>query len=70
MASLDKLTKVSESFTVYRYDNGYMFEVTGRDKKEDWKNLKIICNTQDDVVALFQDYIFIELRNGALMIPN
>lgn len=63
MASLDKLTKVSESFTVYRYENGYMFEVTGRDKKEDWKNLKIICNTQDDVVALFQEYMGKDVDN-------
>jgi len=27
----DKLTKVNENFTVQMYDNGYMFEISGRD---------------------------------------
>jgi len=30
---LNKLTKVNDSFTVNRYDNGWMVEVSGRDKK-------------------------------------
>ena len=30
----DKLSKVDESFTVYMYDNGYMFDVSGRDAEE------------------------------------
>ena len=37
----DKLTKVSESFTVNMYDNGYMIEVGGSDSKDDWKNVKL-----------------------------
>ena len=28
---LDKLEKVNESFTVNRYDNGFMVEFSGRD---------------------------------------
>jgi hypothetical protein len=34
---LNKLEKVNESFTVNRYDNGFMVEVGGRDKENDWK---------------------------------
>ncbi len=41
MAKLTKLAKVNESFTVYRYDNGFMIEVGGRDKENDWKNHKV-----------------------------
>lgn len=63
MKQLDKLTKVGESFTVYRYENGYMFEVTGRDKKDDWKTLKIICNTEPDVIELIKEYNTKDLDN-------
>jgi hypothetical protein len=31
MAKLTKLSKVNESITINRYDNGFMVEVGGRD---------------------------------------
>ena len=31
----DKLAKVSDSFTVQMYDNGFMFEISGRNSEED-----------------------------------
>ena len=40
----DKLTKVNESFTINRYDNGFMVEAGGRNKKGDYVNAKILCN--------------------------
>jgi len=48
----DKLTKVNESFTVNMYDNGFMVEAGGRNKKGDYVNAKILCNTLDEVIAL------------------
>jgi hypothetical protein len=39
----DKLTKVSDSFTINMYDNGYMIEISGRDGDGDWKTSKIMC---------------------------
>lgn len=56
MAKLAKLAKVNDSFTVYRYDNGFMLEVSGNDKKDDWKTAKIMCPTEDDLVALIKEY--------------
>ena len=56
MAKLSKLAKVNDSFSVYRYDNGWMVEVSGRDKKEDWKTSKVMCNTEDDLIALIKEY--------------
>ena len=53
---LDKLAKVNDSFTVNRYDNGWMVEVGGRDKKEDWKNSKILCNTEEELLDLIKEY--------------
>ena len=51
----DKLTKVSECVNVYFYDNAYMVEVTGRDKNDDWSNIKLVCKDMDEVVKVLQD---------------
>ena len=48
----DKLTKVNESFTINMYDNGYMFEIAGRNKKGDYVTAKIMCSNIEQVVAL------------------
>lgn len=51
----EKLSKVDEQFTVYMYDNGYMFEIGGRDKEDDWATAKIMCETMDEVAELAQE---------------
>ena len=51
----DKLVKVSESFTINMYDNGYMVEVSGRNKKTDYVTAKIMCNTIDEVLSLVKE---------------
>ena len=51
----DKLDKVDQSFTVYAYDNGFMFEMSGRDKGGDYKTAKIMCPTIDDVITLVKE---------------
>ena len=51
----DKLTKVNESITVNRYDNGFMVEAGGRNKKGDYVNAKILCSTIDEVVLLVRE---------------
>jgi hypothetical protein len=56
MAKLAKLVKVNDSFTVNRYDNGWMVEIGGRNKKDDWANTKILCNTEDELIALIKEY--------------
>jgi hypothetical protein len=61
VAKLTKLAKVSESITINRYDNGWMVEVSGRNKKEDWANTKILCNTEDELLALVKEYNQMEI---------
>ena len=51
----DKLTKINESYTVYRYDNGFMVEAGGRNKKGDYVTAKILCNTLDEVLILAKE---------------
>lgn len=55
MALSTKLAKVSESFTVNMYDNGYMIEVSGQDDDENWKTVKLVCNTIQEVVKLVEE---------------
>lgn len=47
----EKLAKINDSFTVHMYDNGFMVEISGRNKKDDWVTSKIICNTLDDLLS-------------------
>ena len=56
MAKLTKLTKVNDSFTVNRYDNGWMLEIGGADKKGDWQTTKTMCNTEAEVIDLIKEY--------------
>jgi hypothetical protein len=51
----DKLVKVSESYSINMYDNGFMFEISGRAKNEEYKSAKIMCNTVDQLVALVKE---------------
>jgi len=51
----DKLAKVNDSFSVNMYDNGYMFEISGRNEDEDWTTAKIVCNNIDELVALIKE---------------
>lgn len=51
----DKLTKVNENFTVHMYDNGYMFEISGRDNDNEYKTAKIMVQNVDQISALVQE---------------
>jgi len=61
MAKLNKLAKVNESITLNRYDNGWMVEIGGRDKKEEWKTTKTMCSTEDEVIAVIKEWNSMEL---------
>jgi hypothetical protein len=61
MGILSKLVKVNESITINRYDNGWMVEIGGRNKKDDWANAKTVCNTEAEVLDLIKEYNTIPL---------
>jgi len=63
MAKLSKLAKVNESITINRYDNGWMVEIGGRDKKQDWKSTKIICNTEEEMIEVVKEWNTMDLDN-------
>ena len=61
MAQLTKLAKVNDNFSINRYDNGWMVEVGGRNKKDDWVGAKILCNTEEELITLIKEYNSIEI---------
>jgi hypothetical protein len=63
MTKLTKLVKVNENISINRYDNGWMVEVGGRDKKEEWKTTKTLCNTEEELIALIKEYNVMDLDN-------
>ena len=60
---LSKLSKVSESYTVYRYDNGFMIEVSGRNEENDWKTVKLLCNTEAELLEVIKEANIMTLDN-------
>ena len=63
MAKLKKLAKVNESISINRYDNAWMVEIGGRDKDNDWKTTKTVCNTEEELIALIKEYNTMDLDN-------
>ena len=47
----------------FAYDNGFMVEAGGRNKKGDYVSAKILCNTLDEVLALVKEAGEMELDN-------
>jgi hypothetical protein len=63
MAKLTKLAKVNESITINRYDNGFMVEVGGRDEDSEWKTAKVLCNTEDEMLAVVKEWNTMDIDN-------
>ena len=59
----NKLAKVNESFTINRYDNGFMIEVSGKDHEDEWKTSKLLCSTEEELIELVREAISIKLDN-------
>jgi hypothetical protein len=51
----NKLIKVNDNFTINMYDNGFMVEAAGRNKKGDYVSAKIMCSTVDEVLSLVRE---------------
>jgi len=60
---LNKLAKVNENISINRYDNGWMIEIRGRDKKEEWKTAKVMCNTEEELIAIIKEWNSMDLDN-------
>ena len=52
-----KISKRQDSFTVNIYDNGFMLEISGKDKKDDWKTAKVNCSTKEELFAYISELL-------------
>jgi len=59
----DKLVKVNENFTVNIYDNGFMIEVGGRDREDNWTAVKLMVNNIEELVTLIRETVEMEISN-------
>ncbi len=53
----DKLAKINDSISINIYDNGFMLEVGGQDKNEDWVTAKILCKDEKELLTLIQESV-------------
>jgi hypothetical protein len=56
----DKLAKVDDDMTIRMYDNGFLFEMNGRDESDDWCGVKILCNDIKEVQELILEAVKLE----------
>jgi hypothetical protein len=56
MKIADKLVKVDTSFGVNRYDNGFLFTVSGRTETGDWKTVNIMCEDINSLSKLITEF--------------
>ena len=56
----DKLTKVSENFNINMYDNGFMLEISGKDKKGDLKTAKLMVSSAEELLELVKEVATME----------
>jgi len=55
-----KLNTVNENFTVNMYDNGFMIEISGRDKKNEYRTSKIMLNSVDEMIEVIKEITAME----------
>lgn len=57
----DLFTSVNDSVTVYRFENGWMVEISGRDSDDEWPTKKLVCSDLKNVLTLLEEYSKIKL---------
>ena len=55
MNIVDKIVKVDDTISIRLVDNGYLFELSGKDAKDEWKGVKIVCTTRSQLDSLLDE---------------
>ena len=53
----NKLQKTDDNFTVTIADNGFMIDISGRDKNDEWAGTKIICVSLESLNATINEIV-------------
>lgn len=57
----DKLKSTNSTYSVNKYDNGFMVEVSGSGEDGEWKTVRILAANVDDLVELIKDLAMIKV---------
>lgn len=60
MKIADKIRKVNDTYTISMYDNGYVFEISGKNASDDWKSVKIVVNSVKELLQLVEEACSLE----------
>jgi hypothetical protein len=55
MNIVDKIVKVDDTISIRLVDNGYVFEVGGKNANDEWKSVKIVCTTRSQLDSLLDE---------------
>lgn len=55
-----KLAKIDPKLEINFYDNGYMVEVCGQDKNNDYKTARVLCVDEEATLALVKTLLSFE----------
>jgi hypothetical protein len=55
MNIVDKIVKVDDTISIRLVDNGYLFEVGGKNANDEWKSVKIVCTTRSQLDSLLDE---------------
>lgn len=51
----DILNKINDSFEVSILDNGYVLDIRGRDKQDDWSSCKLAVGTVEELFEVIKE---------------
>lgn len=58
----DKISKVDRNFIITRHDNGYTFEVSGRNLSEDgYTKIQLVCQSFEQLICYLNEYNLMEI---------
>ena len=57
------IAQIDERIEIYKYSNGYMVELNGKDTEDEYITQKLICTSIEDVLQLITDVDKIPVRN-------
>jgi hypothetical protein len=55
MNIVDKIVKVDDTISIRLVDNGYVFELGGKNANDEWKSVKIVCTTRSQLDSLLDE---------------
>ena len=53
----DKLTTVSDNFSITMYDNGFLIDISGKSGEDDWRTAKIMVPDADRLLELVKEAV-------------